>query len=238
MKLNYILILSLLVFFSCKREGDQPGKPKPYRYCLIDSTASGDLFQKLIYDDLNRLTKSMGYRGDDTIIQILLYEKDKIILSRFFNNKTVGSFTALLNKAGFCDSLIIDFNPGFVYEKYRYNELNQYVEKITYYDLDSLKKTDTLLYEWKDGNLIYEISLSKISRTHYYDLSKKNSTSDLETTLFFLPSSKNLITKTRIGKQDSTLYQYKFDEYNKVIQRREIYNLSSSEINFFWKCSY
>lgn len=232
------ILVSILILFSCKRERDEPPAPKPYRLCLIDSTYMDGSFQKLVYDSFNRLTQVTLYNKGNIVLHKFTYEKDKITQTNFFENNLTGSFTALLNNAGYCDSLIINLNPGYVYEKYRYNTLNQYIEKITYYDIDSLKMIDTLLYEWKDGNLIYEISRSKISRIHYYDLSKENFFSDLQRAKYFLPSNKNLITKTKIGSQDSIVYEYKFDENNRIIFSRDIYDFGKVEMSYLWKCFY
>jgi hypothetical protein len=238
MKNNLIFALTFLLFFACKKETIETPKPTPVSICMIDSTNADGIAQKIIYDEKFRFKKGIVYTKTDTLIQNAVYEGNKVTLTY---EKMSGSQTVYLNKMGYCDSLIWDLGTGKIYVEYIYDTLNQPIEKIVYGEVSGTEIDEVTSLEWLNGNLIketteYSTGVSVISRE--FDLSQKNTLQTYESSLLFVPSSKNLVTKTSInGDIIVILYSYFFDSKNRVNKVQTIVDEGVSEVFYHWTCT-
>ncbi len=238
MKNSLLLAFAILFFFSCKKETIETPMPTPVSICMIDSTIADGIAQKIIYDENFRFKKGIIYSKVDTIIQNAVYEGNKVTLT--YEDRS-GSQTVYLNKNGYCDSLIVDLGVGIIYLEYKYDALKQPIERVAYGNVGGTEIDEVTSFEWLNGNLVKETteSATGISVTsHEFDLSQKNTLQTYESSLSFVPSSKNLVTKTAInGETTVILYSYFFDSKNRVNKVQTIVDEEVSETFYHWTCN-
>lgn len=238
MKNSLLIAAAILFLFSCKKETIETPMPTPVSICMIDSTYADGIAQKIIYDKNFRFKRGIVYTGADTLIQNAVYEGSKVTLT--YENQP-GSQTVFLNKNGYCDSLIVNLGVGIIYLEYKYDALKQPIERVAYGNVGGTEIDEVTSFEWLNGNLIKETteSASGISITsHAFDLSQKNTLQTYESSLSFVPSSKNLVTKTAInGDSKIILYNYFFDSEYRVNKLQMVVNGEVSETTYHWTCT-
>lgn len=223
--------MGLLVFFSCKKEGDDPQSPP------VDEVKKIALHT---YTDGNGNSHSESYKYDEEgrILQwtrdddrtIYTYSGLSITGKHYVKGVYSTTSTYTLNENGYVSHWILGTNPphpGFDWAKeydYIYDAEGHVIAETT---TNWSGFSYISIFNYANGNLETSEYGSGGILTNEYDTSEKNSLANVNFgRKFHGVSSKNLIVSSRLTSaagdlEETTNYQYEFDKDGNVIKNIE-----------------
>jgi len=146
------LFAILLVSFAACRKSNDGVKPQPFRGCRIQYLTNGNYVDTLFYDDSLRIVRFKQYWIEHRYI----YSGHQMIAKAFRDGRQFGTTVVIYNSNGTVDSLFYTDGLKVITRRFEYDGI--YPIRMLQTQNESYPYKDTVLYKWKDGNLIQEIA--------------------------------------------------------------------------------